>query len=46
MAMKSENVAVRTIINVCIEGFHSVMGRNLTRKSAKLLLTFYALVEF
>ncbi len=29
MAMKSDNVVVRTIINMGIEGFHSVMGRNL-----------------
>ncbi len=29
MAMKSDNVVVRTIINMCIEGFHSVMGRNV-----------------
>ncbi len=27
--MKSDNVVVRTIINMAIEGFHSVMGRNL-----------------
>ncbi len=29
MAMKSDNVVVRTIINMSIEGFHSVMGSNL-----------------
>ncbi len=29
MAMQSDNVVVRTIINMGIEGFHSVMGRNL-----------------
>ncbi len=30
MAMKSDNVVVRTIINMeGIEGFHSVMGRNI-----------------
>ncbi len=27
--MKSNNVVVRTIINMGIEGFHSVMGRNI-----------------
>ncbi len=29
MAMKSDNVIIRTIINMGIEGFQSVMGRNL-----------------
>ncbi len=29
MAMKSDNVVVRTIINMGIEGFHAVMGSNL-----------------
>ncbi len=29
MAIKSDNVVVRTNINMGIEGFHSVMGRNL-----------------
>ncbi len=29
LAMKTDNVVVRTIINMGIEGFHSVMGRNL-----------------
>ncbi len=29
MAMKSDNVVVRTIRNMGIEGFHSVMGRNI-----------------
>ncbi len=27
MAMKSDNVVVRTIINMGIEGFHSIMGK-------------------
>ncbi len=29
MAMKSDSVVGRTIINMGIEGFHSVVGRNL-----------------
>ncbi len=29
MAMKSDNVVVRTIINMSIGGFHSVMGINI-----------------
>ncbi len=29
MAIKSDNVVVRTIVNMGIEGVHSVMGRNL-----------------
>ncbi len=29
MAMTSDNVVVITIINMGIEGFHSVMGRNI-----------------
>ncbi len=29
MATKSDNVVVRTIINIDIGGFHSVIGRNL-----------------
>ncbi len=29
MAMKSDNVVVRKIINMGIEGFHFVMGRNI-----------------
>ncbi len=29
MAIKSDNVVVRTNINMGIEGFHSVMGRNV-----------------
>ncbi len=29
MAMKSDNVVVRTIINIGIEEFHSVMGRTI-----------------
>ncbi len=35
MAMKSDNVVVRTIINLGIEGFHSVMGRNLRLMQSK-----------
>ncbi len=35
MAMKSDNVVVRTIINMVIEGFHSVMGRNLRLMQSK-----------
>ncbi len=29
MAMESDNVVVRTIINMSIEGLHSVMERNV-----------------
>ncbi len=29
MAIKSDNVALRTIINMNIEEFHSIIGRNL-----------------
>ncbi len=35
MAMKSDNVVVRKIINMGIEGFHSVMGRNLRLMQSK-----------
>ncbi len=35
MAMRSDNVVVRTIINMGIEGFHSVMGRNLRLMQSK-----------
>ncbi len=35
MAMKSDNVVVRTIINMDIEGFHSVMGRNVRLMQSK-----------
>ncbi len=35
MAMKSDNVVVRTIINLSIEGFHSFMGRNLRLMQSK-----------
>ncbi len=35
MAMKSDNVLVRTIINMGIEGFHAVMGRNLRLMQSK-----------
>ncbi len=36
MAMQSDYVVVRTIINMFIEGFHSVMGRNLRLTQLKL----------
>ncbi len=35
MAMKSDNVVVKTIINMGVEGFHSVMGRNLRLMQSK-----------
>ncbi len=47
MAMKSDNVVVRTIINMGIEGFHPIMGRNLRLMQSKFkmdesnVLTFW-----
>ncbi len=35
MAMKSDDVVVRTIMYMRIEGFHSVMGRNLRLMQSK-----------
>ncbi len=35
MAMRSDNVVVRTIMNMGIEGFHSVMGRHLRLMQSK-----------
>ncbi len=34
--MKSDNVVIRTIINMVIEGFHSVMGRNVRFNAMKI----------
>ncbi len=34
--MESDIVVVRTIINMCIEGFHSIMGRHLRLMQSKL----------
>ncbi len=36
MAMKSNDVVVRTMINMGIEGFHSVNGRNLRLRQSNL----------
>ncbi len=35
MAMKSNNVVVRTIINIGTEGFHCVIGRNFRLMQSK-----------
>ncbi len=35
MAMRSNNVVARTIINMDIQGFHPVMGRNLRLMQSK-----------
>ncbi len=36
MAMKSDNVVVRTITNMFIGGFHSLMGRNIRINAIKI----------
>ncbi len=46
MAMKSDNVVVRTIINMGIEGFHSVMGRNLRLMQSKFKMDECNVLKF
>ncbi len=46
MAMKLDNVVVRTIINMGIEGFHSVMGRNLRLMQLKFKMDESNVLKF
>ncbi len=46
MAMKSDNVVVRTIMNMGIEGFHSVMGRNLRLMPSKFKMAESNVLKF
>ncbi len=46
MAMESYNVVVRTIINMGIEGFHSVMGRNLRLMQSKFKMDESSVLNF
>ncbi len=46
MAMKSDNVVVRTIINMGIEGFHSVNGRNLRLMQSKFKMDESNMLKF
>ncbi len=46
MAMKLDNVVVRTIINMGIEGFHSVMGRNLRLMQSKFKMDENNVLKF
>ncbi len=46
MAMKSDNVVVRTIINMGIEGFHSVMERNLRIMQSKFKMDESNVLKF
>ncbi len=45
MAMISDNVVVRTIIHMGIEGFHSVMGRNLRLMQSKFKMDKYNVLK-
>ncbi len=46
MAMKSDNVVVRTIINMGIDGFYSVMGRNLRLMQSKFKMDENNVLKF
>ncbi len=46
MAMKSDNVVLRTIINMGIEGFHSVMGRNIRLIQARFKMEESNVLKF
>ncbi len=44
--MKSDNVVVRTILNMGIEGFHSVMVRNLRLMQSKFKMDEINVLKF
>ncbi len=46
MPMKSDYVVVRTIINMDIEGFHSVRGRNLRLMQSKFKMDESNMLQF
>ncbi len=46
IALKSDNVVVRTIINMDIEGFHSVMGRNVRLRQSKFKMDASNVLKF
>ncbi len=46
MAMKSDNVVVRTMINMGSEGFYSVMGRNLRLMQSKFKMDECKVLKF
>ncbi len=46
MVMKSDNIVVRTIINMVIEGFHSVKGRNVRLMQSKFKMDESNVLKF
>ncbi len=46
MAMKSDNVVVRTIINMSVGGFHSVIGRSVRLMQSRFKMEERNVLQF